>query len=278
MDLPTQKQLLAQFRCDEIAAVAFGKVAKATKKSVAEVEGGAVIADLGQTLNTLRSGALDEYHTLAHRYDQAVYEKVKESLRDKIHANFYPLFTGSVRNLLRRIQKQFYDDLTVPSSSFVIFHPSCIIHSHPLSLFYSPQHETSKDNGSSFIEVANSLKTTAIDGFSKPAQELVLSETDWSFAPALDELREVLDSEIKKKKEEHQKKSLEAFKKSLQISLIEPLSAALGKADDNMWAKIQGTVVLAESHADAYAEKCRKSKSWFWPPMFPFDRLIPCSR
>ena len=115
LDLPTQKQLLAQFRCDEkIAAVAFGKVAKATKKSVAEVEGGAVIADLGQTLNTLRSAALDEYHTTAHRYDQAVYEKVKESLRDKIHANFYPLLPARSQPA-QAYPETVLDDITVPA-------------------------------------------------------------------------------------------------------------------------------------------------------------------
>ena len=123
-------------------------MAKATKKSAAEIEGGAVIADLGQTLSALRTTALgectflscflsfcfsfwvilflwgaqtDEYHTTAHRYDQAVYEKVKDSLRDKVNSNFYPLFTGSIRNLLRRIQKKFFEDLAVTSPPFALF-------------------------------------------------------------------------------------------------------------------------------------------------------------
>ena len=124
-------------------------MAKATKKSAAEIEGGAVIADLGQTLSALRTTALgectfsflfsfflffilgysffvggaqtEEYHTTAHRYDQAVYEKVKDSLRDKVNSNFYPLFTGSIRNLLRRIQKKFFEDLAVTSPPFALF-------------------------------------------------------------------------------------------------------------------------------------------------------------
>jgi len=125
------------------------------------------------------------------------------------------------------------------------------------------QKETSKDSGSPFIQIANALKAVALEEFTKPAQELVLADTDWTFSASLLELREALDSEIGKRKEEHMKRSLDAFKKSLQTSLLEPLSASLGKAEDTMWADIQKTVILAATHADAYAERFRKGEIFF---------------
>lgn len=63
LDLPTQQELLAQFRCDEIAAGAFAEFEAAMVDVRRPVEGGKVVPGLGERMNAARSQALG---ALAH--------------------------------------------------------------------------------------------------------------------------------------------------------------------------------------------------------------------
>jgi hypothetical protein len=58
LDLPTQQQLLAQFRCDEIASLVFAKFAEATLPFKKELDKGQVCQNFGQELLTIRKEAI----------------------------------------------------------------------------------------------------------------------------------------------------------------------------------------------------------------------------
>lgn len=59
LDLPTQQELLAQFRCDEIAVLAFAAFQEDIKKFPQSVAG-KIIPELGAMMERARSGALSE--------------------------------------------------------------------------------------------------------------------------------------------------------------------------------------------------------------------------
>jgi hypothetical protein len=59
LDLPTQQEMLAQFRCDEIAAEAFSKFAEAVKP-LASLGAGKVVKDLGAKMGEAREVALSK--------------------------------------------------------------------------------------------------------------------------------------------------------------------------------------------------------------------------
>jgi hypothetical protein len=61
LDLPTQQELLAQFRCDEIAAVVVEAFLAASKAVRRPVESGSVVQGLGGMLGDWRSTALGEW-------------------------------------------------------------------------------------------------------------------------------------------------------------------------------------------------------------------------
>ena len=61
LDLPTQQELLAQFRCDEIAAAALSEFNEQAKPQRKPVEAGRVVDGLGGMMRAWRSGALSEY-------------------------------------------------------------------------------------------------------------------------------------------------------------------------------------------------------------------------
>lgn len=60
LDLPTQQELLAQFRCDEIAAAALAEFGEQAKSQKRPVEAGRVVDRLGAMMRQWRTDALGE--------------------------------------------------------------------------------------------------------------------------------------------------------------------------------------------------------------------------
>lgn len=58
LDLPTQQELLAQFRCDEIASVAFADFEKDVSSFRQPVSAGSLVSALGSGMTTARDSAL----------------------------------------------------------------------------------------------------------------------------------------------------------------------------------------------------------------------------
>lgn len=65
LDLPTQQELLAQFRCDEISAVALAEFNEQAKSQKRPVESGKVVEGLGALMKNWKTEALCKaYFTL----------------------------------------------------------------------------------------------------------------------------------------------------------------------------------------------------------------------
>lgn len=60
LDLPTQQELLAQFRCDEISTVALAEFNEQAKSQKRPVEGGRVVDGLGKLMQSWWTQALGE--------------------------------------------------------------------------------------------------------------------------------------------------------------------------------------------------------------------------
>jgi hypothetical protein len=66
LDLPTQQELLAQFRCDEISAGALAEFHEQTKSHKRPVEAGQVVEGLGGMMKGWRTQALSVSNSLYH--------------------------------------------------------------------------------------------------------------------------------------------------------------------------------------------------------------------
>jgi protein SEY1 len=60
LDLPTQQELLAQFRCDEISTVALAEFNEQAKSQRRPIEAGRVVDGLGELMRNWRTDALSE--------------------------------------------------------------------------------------------------------------------------------------------------------------------------------------------------------------------------
>ena len=112
LDLPTQQELLAQFRCDEIASVAFVTFEAQTVAYRKPIESGQVLEGLGPGMSQARTAALSSFDVAASRYHPAVYQRKRTELLSKMNGNLGPLFVGQLKNLHKAIVKDFRSSLT----------------------------------------------------------------------------------------------------------------------------------------------------------------------
>ena len=102
LDLPTQQELLAQFRCDEITRevlIAFDDVIAPCERDQAENvrHGKAVLLpDLGRTMSQARSQTLKAFEADASRYHRAVYTRKRTELAAKIDGRLRALYRGQI--------------------------------------------------------------------------------------------------------------------------------------------------------------------------------------
>lgn len=61
LDLPTQQELLAQFRCDEMSAVVLSEFNEQAKRQKRPIEAGKVVDGLGAIMKEWRTTSLCEF-------------------------------------------------------------------------------------------------------------------------------------------------------------------------------------------------------------------------
>ncbi|KAJ1628284.1 root hair defective 3 GTP-binding protein-domain-containing protein [Pavlovales sp. CCMP2436] len=85
LDLPSQREMLARFRCGEVADAAVGAVRNATGPLVrALLAGGEPVANLGVRLGSLLNASLSRYERVAALYDPAVAAAKRAELRARL--------------------------------------------------------------------------------------------------------------------------------------------------------------------------------------------------
>ncbi|ORZ11161.1 RHD3/Sey1 [Absidia repens] len=211
LDLPTQQELLAQYRCDEIAQVAFERFAsqlQAFKQPI--LEKGQTIDDLGAQMTNLRKEAVDAFDKNASRYHQGVYQKKRLDMLTKLHTQLNVYFVGQLKNL----------------------------HKKAISLFDATLKAELKKATYNFSQVVTDALRTAHDVFLTGAKEMILDDTDWSYTHELAILDEEFDQISTKARADEFKKMSKALSKQVENELADPISIALNDPQPTTWHKI----------------------------------------
>ncbi|KXJ96866.1 RHD3/Sey1 [Microdochium bolleyi] len=102
LDLPTQQELLAQFRCDEISRevlVGFDVAIVPLEEQQADATRAGkpvVIADLGTTGRTAREKVVKQFEVQASRYHKAVYTRKRADLEAKVDQRLKSLYQAQL--------------------------------------------------------------------------------------------------------------------------------------------------------------------------------------
>jgi len=163
LDLPTQQELLAQFRCDEISRevlIAFDEViAPLEEKQAERVRLGkpSVLPDLGVAGSGARDKCTKAFEVQASRYHKGVYARKRAELEGKIDARLKALYHGQLSAAHKAGVASFSDAVTGAVKA------------------------GQKSGGSyEFAEIVDKQKAIALETFKKEALSLAIQGVAWS--------------------------------------------------------------------------------------------------
>ena len=212
LDLPTQQELLAQFRCDEIAAAAAAAFAAAMTALRSALDAGQVLATLGVDMASHRAEALAVFDKDASRYHRGVYARKRADLLLQLNAVLLPFFLAQLKNL----------------------------HTQLASAFQQAMQEGTRRASYNFGGLVEEHVTHALAAFDAETQRLVLPDTDWSVSEERMHLEEDLRAVARTLRADETQKLAVRLEKDIRRHLAEPIEAALSEPDAGMWDRVLG--------------------------------------
>ena len=163
LDLPTQQELLAQFRCDEISRevmVVFDETITPLESQQADAtKTGSIhlLSNLGPVMTKARMVAVKNFETEAGRYHKGVYQRKRTELESKMDSRLKALFIGQ----LTAAHKQGVEDFSSAVSNAV---------------------KAGQKKGASydFAEIVKDQKKLALQKFDSTAKSSVIEGLSWS--------------------------------------------------------------------------------------------------
>lgn len=163
LDLPTQQELMAQFRCDEISREVLegfdetiipfeSKQAEGTRIGQPEVLGG-----LGAAMRTARMKTVKAFETEASRYHKGVYTRKKGELESKIDGRLKALFQGQLSAAHKSGVKDFSDAVSIAVKA-----------------------GQKKGSTYDFAEIVDREKKNAVSKYDKEARGVLVEGAPWS--------------------------------------------------------------------------------------------------
>lgn len=163
LDLPTQQELLAQFRCDEISRevlVGFDSAIVPLEETQAEatrIGKLTVLPDLGATGARAREKCVQAFETQASRYHKGVYAVKRGELESKIDTRLKALYQGQLSAAHKAGVVAFSEAVTGAVKA------------------------GQKAGGSyEFAEIVEKQKKKALESFKKEAQSLLIQGVAWT--------------------------------------------------------------------------------------------------
>lgn len=212
LDLPTQQELLAQFRCDEIAAAAAAVFAAAMTALRSALDAGQVLATLGVDMASHRAEALAVFDKDASRYHRGVYARKRADLLLQLNAVLLPFFLAQLKNL----------------------------HTKLASAFQQAMQEGTRGASYDFGRLVEEHVAHALAAFDAETQRLVLPDTDWSVSEERMHLEDDLRAVARTLRADETQKLAVRLEKDIRRHLAEPIEAALSEPDAGMWDRVLG--------------------------------------
>ncbi|KAI0220473.1 Dynamin-like GTPase that mediates homotypic ER fusion [Massospora cicadina] len=231
LDLPTQQQLLAQFRCDEIAAHQFQTLRDGFTARDA-VEAGEVVVGLGNMFRSLKSEAMDAFDRGAGRYNAEVYNKKRAELNSKIDDYFRAFFNAQLVSILRQVFDTFARSVEAGL----------------------------KEPSYDFMSLTGGLAAEAKRTFVSLSEDLRLEGAAWTFAKALDQLTRDLAEFTAAKCQTELTKRETALARQVAETFEETIPPLLEAARVNMWEEV--TREFLECATAASAELAGRAQSF----------------
>ncbi|RKP08811.1 root hair defective 3 GTP-binding protein-domain-containing protein [Thamnocephalis sphaerospora] len=108
LDLPTQRELVAQQRCNEIRRKVYAAFGKSVAELKSQAKAGDPVAGVGTSMREIRAKALDEFSNATAYYDVAQRRQAQAELHEGIDKDIENIITQQL-TILKNFCVQFYD-------------------------------------------------------------------------------------------------------------------------------------------------------------------------
>eukprot|EP00127_Corallochytrium_limacisporum_P004079 Clim_evm24s157 gene=Clim_evmTU24s157 len=220
LDIPSQREMLAMYRCDELAEEAFLEFEQnltAIKDAIVAFGANKFMPEFGPKANVIFSGALDKYEEMAGRYHLDTATKKKQVLRGRIENILKPLFDEQLNCLRHDMEQEAKADVETA---------------------LKPAPGQSTVDG--FAVKARNVKQKVKQHFTDSASNAVVPGTGWTFDEHLRLLDEFVDRLVKEQRQTTMTANVSKATKSLDAKMGGNVGLALKKKDDDMWESILG--------------------------------------
>ncbi|KIL65297.1 hypothetical protein M378DRAFT_125777 [Amanita muscaria Koide BX008] len=222
LDSPSQQELLAQFRCDEISKVALSEFNELANSQKRPVEGGQVVEGLGAMMRTWRTEAQTKYDREASCYHRQVYKRKRADLITAMNTTLSTLFVGQLKNL----------------------------HKASLVAFKQQMVHGVKYEKYNFADVVAEARKFCEGTFMKGAKDALIEGTDWRWQAELGLLKEEIQHVADQFRRNETKKTIDFIERNFRSRISDPVETALNKATPDMWdsvlAVFKGALTQAE--------------------------------
>ncbi|KAI0730269.1 root hair defective 3 GTP-binding protein [Fomitopsis betulina] len=232
LDLPTQQELLAQFRCDEIASAALAEFSEQAKPQRRPIESGKVVDGLGNMMQNWRTTALTRYDRDASRYHQGVYKRKRTDLVGVLDSTLSPLFLGQLKNLHKASLVKFKDEML----------------------------QGMRGEGYNFALVVNAARGRCEKRFIDGAKEALVEGTDWTYEEEYELLQQEIRSVANQCRKDETKKMVNTIERNFKKQISEPVELALNRPEHDMWDSVLR--VFHENLTKAESSYLIKAKSF----------------
>eukprot|EP01066_Platyproteum_vivax_P011005 Platyproteum_vivax@DN4979_c0_g1_i1.p1 len=110
LDIPTQKEMLASFRCEEIKATALSNAVPALAELLSKAQSN-TIEHFSSAATTIITQGLEDYEAPASRYLETVYLKKRAQLMDALYLELQKIFLAHINHVRAEIVKNIEEKL-----------------------------------------------------------------------------------------------------------------------------------------------------------------------
>jgi len=239
LDLPSQKEMLALYRCDEFLESSFNQFTSEIRPTRESIEKGRLVNNFGEQSKKILDEAIKRYDEPSSRYHPETVAKKRQVLNDRILTDLKYLFDKQIEKLYEKTI-EFYNSLVQEAVK-----PIGGSGNSNGSTAIKRSGANNSTGGNSIVIIpqfniwAEGTKKKSIEYFEQTAKQSVVPGSDWTFEEELEILNEKISKEISQLRENQLEKLSTQMKENTFQKLNPALLKITDQASDNMWDKIR---------------------------------------
>jgi len=229
LDLPTQKEMLALFRCGEISDQVYNEFVERISPLGQQLKNNEHPESFGSDLSTIVAESMEKYEEPASRYHEQTAKAKGKELLSKMKKDVYGLYLEYLGKLRAKVLTEFDSKVqnVVPENENEIM--------------------------ANFANVMSQFREEALSTFEEKSKDasITQAEGEWSSENDYNELRDTIDKRIADAREIQMRRVVDKVEKNIKIKVAEPLEDVLEEPNEDMWIKIRSIEAEGQKRTSA---------------------------